>query len=229
MVAHQTLYLNKVKCCLFFGKLENHFAKISNSELIFYIQYDCSNLIGMMAVSLTQHFILCLLSQQKLQFTNVMKTYVLHRSRYRSTWKTFETSAVDDRMVRGSPIVKNFGNAESTLIGASLKQNRDSAVSAVCSRQIFMGSNFMEHETQMTLLDNFLFNPKTRRKSVILSLQWLLREWASPHLQMIFLGDFSIRQRIISAVVFILQQSHSIPLNSEDLQARHVWIWLLAY
>ena len=93
-----------------------------------------------------------------------MKTYVLHRSRYRSTWKKFETSAVDDRMVRGSPIVKNFGNAESTLIGASLKLNRDSAVSTVCSRQFFMGSNFMEHETQMTLLDNLLFNPKNAKE-----------------------------------------------------------------
>ena len=97
-------------------------------------------------------------------------------------------AAVDDSMVRRSPtisdlitklkllkpqgvgreiyslIVKNFGNVESTLIGASLKKNRDSAVSAVCSPQFFKGSNFMERETQMALLDNLLFNPKNAKE-----------------------------------------------------------------
>jgi hypothetical protein len=103
-------------------------------------------------------------------------------------WRKCDMAAVDDSMVRRSPtisvlitklkllkpqevgreiyslIVKNFGKVESTLIGASLKKNRDSAVSAVCSPQFFKGSNFMERETQMTLLDNLLFNPKNAKE-----------------------------------------------------------------
>ena len=58
-------------------------------------------------------------------------------------------------------IISKFGRPGSTdLSSAFLKELRFQNVTAVCQPQSFMGARFKERESQMRLLDGFLFKPK---------------------------------------------------------------------
>ena len=59
--------------------------------------------------------------------------------------------------------MKNFGNTDSDLSSAILKENCCAEASAVCRPQVFNDSMFLERETQINLLDDLLFKPKNAK------------------------------------------------------------------
>lgn len=62
-------------------------------------------------------------------------------------------------------IISKFGKPGSTdlLSSAFLKKLRFQKVTAVCQPQSFMGARFKERESQMRLLDGFLFKPRNTK------------------------------------------------------------------
>ena len=67
-------------------------------------------------------------------------------------------------MERIKEIVKAFEQPGSFLSSAMLKKSRHKEVSKVCKPQYFAGTQFLERDTQMEMLDGLLYRPKNAKQ-----------------------------------------------------------------